>query len=89
MIFQQEIPQDYPASRQPGKMPDMNPVPALPVFCTPLDTHWPLPLVLPDAVLLSTHFDTSQLLSDRSPNARQNFSPGGSAPAQPCNNWKA
>ena len=45
-------------------MPDMNSVPALPVCCTPLDAHWPLPLVLPDVVLLSTHFDTSQLHSD-------------------------
>ncbi|BCX70044.1 4'-phosphopantetheinyl transferase family protein [Pseudomonas izuensis] len=42
----------------------MNPVPALPACCTPLDAHWPLPFVLPDAVLLSTHFNPSQLLSD-------------------------
>jgi enterobactin synthetase component D len=45
-------------------MPDMNPVPALPACCTPLDAHWPLPFVLADTVLLSTHFDTSQLASD-------------------------
>ncbi|MFU2330764.1 4'-phosphopantetheinyl transferase family protein [Pseudomonas sp. NFX98] len=42
----------------------MNPVPALPACCTPLDAHWPLPVVLPDAVLLSTHFNPSQLLGD-------------------------
>ena len=42
----------------------MNPAPALPVCCTPLEAHWPLPFVLPDTVLLSTHFDTSQLASD-------------------------
>src|SRR5471030_3433034 len=45
-------------------MPAMNTAPALPVCCTPLEAHWPLPFVLPDAVLLSTHFDTSQLASD-------------------------
>ncbi|MDT9674855.1 4'-phosphopantetheinyl transferase superfamily protein [Pseudomonas sp. JV414] len=45
-------------------MPVMNPVPALPVCCTPLDAHWPLPFVLPDTVLLGTHFDTRQLTSD-------------------------
>jgi enterobactin synthetase component D len=45
-------------------MPAMNPAPALPACCTPLDAHWPLPLVLPDVILLSTHFDTSQLASD-------------------------
>ncbi|MNI02674.1 4'-phosphopantetheinyl transferase Npt [compost metagenome] len=45
-------------------MPDMNPVPALPACCTPLDAHWPLPVVLPDAVLLSTHFNPTQLLGD-------------------------
>jgi enterobactin synthetase component D len=45
-------------------MPVMNPVPALPVCCTPLDAHWPLPFVLPDTVLLGTHFDTKQLASD-------------------------
>ncbi|WP_224791284.1 4'-phosphopantetheinyl transferase family protein [Pseudomonas fluorescens] len=42
----------------------MNFVPALPVCCTPLDAHWPLPVVLPDTVLLSTHFDPTQLLGD-------------------------
>ena len=42
----------------------MNPVPALPACCTPLDAHWPLPFVLPDTVLLSTRFDSSQLASD-------------------------
>ncbi|PZW91702.1 enterobactin synthetase component D [Pseudomonas sp. 478] len=45
-------------------MPHMNRAPALPVCCTPLDAHWPLPIALPDTVLLSTHFDTSQLASD-------------------------
>jgi enterobactin synthetase component D len=45
-------------------MPAMTSTPALPACCTPLDAHWPLPFVLPDAVLLSTHFDTSQLASD-------------------------
>ncbi|POA77034.1 4'-phosphopantetheinyl transferase [Pseudomonas sp. DP16D-R1] len=45
-------------------MPDMKPLPALPAFCTPLDAHWPLPHVLPDTILLSTHFNTSQLVSD-------------------------
>ncbi|KAA0981885.1 4'-phosphopantetheinyl transferase superfamily protein [Pseudomonas sp. ANT_J12] len=45
-------------------MPAMTSTPALPACCTPLDAHWPLPFVLPDAVLLSTHFDTSQLTSD-------------------------
>ncbi|MGF6487037.1 enterobactin synthetase component D [Pseudomonas frederiksbergensis] len=45
-------------------MPVMNPVPALPACCTPLDAHWPLPFVLPDTVLLGTHFDTRQLTSD-------------------------
>ncbi|PYY68869.1 4'-phosphopantetheinyl transferase, partial [Pseudomonas jessenii] len=42
----------------------MNPAPALPVCCTPLDDHWPLPFVLPDTVLLSTHFDSARLASD-------------------------
>ncbi|WP_223414678.1 MULTISPECIES: 4'-phosphopantetheinyl transferase [unclassified Pseudomonas] len=42
----------------------MNPVPALPACCTSLDAHWPLPFVLPDTVLLSTHFNTSQLAAD-------------------------
>ena len=45
-------------------MPDMNSAPALPACCTPLDDHWPLPFVLPDTVLLSTHFDSSQLALD-------------------------
>ncbi|MBD9565748.1 4'-phosphopantetheinyl transferase superfamily protein [Pseudomonas sp. PDM09] len=45
-------------------MPVMNPVPALPACCTPPDAHWPLPFVLPDTVLLGTHFDTKQLASD-------------------------
>lgn len=45
-------------------MPDMNPDPALPACCTPLDAHWPLPIALPDTTLLSTHFDSSQLTSD-------------------------
>jgi len=45
-------------------MSAMNSVPALPVCCTPLDAHWPLPVVLPDTVLLSTHFDPTQLLGD-------------------------
>ncbi|WP_205887111.1 4'-phosphopantetheinyl transferase family protein [Pseudomonas frederiksbergensis] len=42
----------------------MNPVPALPACCTPLDARWPLPFVLHDTVLLGTHFDTMQLASD-------------------------
>lgn len=42
-------------------MPDMNDLPALPACCTPLDPHWPLPFVLPDTVLLSTHFNTALL----------------------------
>lgn len=45
-------------------MPVMNPVLALPACCTPLDADWPLPFVLPDTVLLGTHFDTMQLASD-------------------------
>jgi len=45
-------------------MSNMNDAPALPLCCTPLDDHWPLPFVLPDAVLLSTHFDSSRLLAD-------------------------
>lgn len=45
-------------------MPAMNSSPLLPACCTPLDAHWPLPIVLPDTVLLSTHFDPSQLLGD-------------------------
>lgn len=45
-------------------MPDMKPVPALPACCTPLDAHWPLPFVLPDTVLMSTHFDPSHLAVD-------------------------
>ncbi|MDI2591438.1 4'-phosphopantetheinyl transferase superfamily protein [Pseudomonas sp. N3-W] len=39
-------------------------IPILPTCCTPLDAHWPLPFVLPDTVLLSTHFDPSQLAID-------------------------
>ncbi|WP_221178476.1 4'-phosphopantetheinyl transferase family protein [Pseudomonas frederiksbergensis] len=42
----------------------MTSTPALPACCTPLEPHWPLPFVLPDTVLLSTHFDTSQLAID-------------------------
>ncbi|WP_197678816.1 4'-phosphopantetheinyl transferase family protein [Pseudomonas vancouverensis] len=42
----------------------MNLAPALPICCTPLDDHWPLPFALPDTVLLSTHFDSSQLATD-------------------------
>jgi enterobactin synthetase component D len=42
----------------------MNLTPALPACCTPLDSHWPLPTVLPHTVLLSTHFDPKQLLGD-------------------------
>ncbi|RON46025.1 4'-phosphopantetheinyl transferase [Pseudomonas frederiksbergensis] len=45
-------------------MPAMTSTPALPACCTPLEPHWPLPFVLPDTVLLSTHFDTSQLAID-------------------------
>jgi enterobactin synthetase component D len=50
--------------RLTGKMPAMNLTPALPACCTALDSHWPLPTVLPDTVLLSTHFDPAQLLGD-------------------------
>ncbi|WP_221179253.1 4'-phosphopantetheinyl transferase family protein [Pseudomonas frederiksbergensis] len=42
----------------------MTSTPALPACCTPLEAHWPLPFVLPDTVLLSTHFDTSKLAID-------------------------
>ncbi|MBK5513388.1 4'-phosphopantetheinyl transferase family protein [Pseudomonas sp. TH15] len=42
----------------------MNLTPALPACCTALDSHWPLPTVLPDTVLFSTHFDPSRLLGD-------------------------
>ena len=45
-------------------MPGMNPHSALPACCTPLDAHWPLPVVLSDTVLLGTHFDPSQLAPD-------------------------
>ncbi|RON53716.1 4'-phosphopantetheinyl transferase [Pseudomonas frederiksbergensis] len=45
-------------------MPAMTSTPALPACCTPLEAHWPLPFVLPDTVLLSTHFDTSKLAID-------------------------
>jgi enterobactin synthetase component D len=51
-------------ARLTGKMPVMNLTPALPACCTPLDAHWPLPRVLPDTVLLSTHFDPARLLGD-------------------------
>jgi enterobactin synthetase component D len=42
----------------------MNPPPALPACCTPLDAHWPLPDMLPDTVLLSTRFDPALLAFD-------------------------
>jgi len=42
----------------------MTALPALPACCTPLDADWPLPFVLPDTVLLSTHFDSSRLTAD-------------------------
>jgi enterobactin synthetase component D len=45
-------------------MPAMNLTPTLPSCCTALDCHWPLPTVLPDTVLLSTHFDPARLLGD-------------------------
>jgi enterobactin synthetase component D len=45
-------------------MPGMNPHSVLPACCTPLDAHWPLPVALPETVLLGTHFDPSQLASD-------------------------
>jgi len=45
-------------------MPDMNVPPALPACCTALDTHWPLPDVLPDTVLFATHFSPSRLAPD-------------------------
>jgi enterobactin synthetase component D len=50
--------------RLTGKMPAMNLTPALPACCTELDSHWPLPIVLPDTVLISTQFDPAQLLGD-------------------------
>lgn len=42
----------------------MNPLPALPTCCTPLDGHWPLPDALRGTVLLSTRFDPSLLALD-------------------------
>ena len=45
-------------------MPVMHTIPALPACCTALDSHWPLPTVLADTVLLSTHFNPAQLLGD-------------------------
>ncbi|AMB87108.1 4'-phosphopantetheinyl transferase [Pseudomonas agarici] len=42
----------------------MNPFPALPACCTPLDKHWPLPEAVPHSVLLATHFNPSQLAVD-------------------------
>ena len=53
-----------PSQKATRQNADMNSVPALPVCCTPLDARWPLPFVLPDTVLLSTRFDSSQLASD-------------------------
>ena len=45
-------------------MPGMNSLPALPVCCTPLDAHWPLPEAVAHCVLLSTRFSPSQLAAD-------------------------
>ncbi|NVZ64618.1 4'-phosphopantetheinyl transferase superfamily protein [Pseudomonas gingeri] len=45
-------------------MPGMNPLPALPACCTPLDEHWPLPLAVPHSVLLGTHFNPGHLAAD-------------------------
>lgn len=45
-------------------MRHMNFIPSLPACCTPFDAHWPLPFVLPNTVLLSTHFDATQLRGD-------------------------
>lgn len=42
----------------------MNPFPALPACCTPLDAQWPLPDPLPGTVLLSTHFNSALLVAD-------------------------
>ena len=42
----------------------MNSSPALPVCCTPLEAHWPLPEALAHCVLLSTRFSPSQLAAD-------------------------
>ena len=42
----------------------MNPLPALPACCSPLDDHWPLPDALPGVQLLSTHFDPDLLDPD-------------------------
>jgi enterobactin synthetase component D len=50
-------------------MPGMNPLPALPACCTPLDDHWLLPDALPDTVLLSTRFDPLLLVADDFPNS--------------------
>ncbi len=53
-----------PSQKATRQNADMNSAPALPVCCTPLDARWPLPFVLPNTVLLSTRFDSSQLASD-------------------------
>jgi enterobactin synthetase component D len=50
-------------------MPGMNPLPALPACCSPLDDQWLLPDALPDTVLLSTRFDPLLLVADDFPNS--------------------
>jgi enterobactin synthetase component D len=50
-------------------MPGMNPLPALPACCSPLDEHWLLPDALPDTVLLSTCFDPLLLVPTDFPNS--------------------
>ena len=50
-------------------MPGMNPLPALPACCSPLDEHWLLPDALPDTVLLSTRFDPLLLVAADFPNS--------------------
>ncbi|WP_434572392.1 4'-phosphopantetheinyl transferase family protein [Pseudomonas sp. Z3-8] len=47
----------------------MNPLPALPACCSPLDDQWLLPDALPDTVLLSTRFDPLLLVADDFPNS--------------------
>lgn len=42
----------------------MNPLPALPACCTPLDDRWPLPFALAGTVLVGTHFNAGLLASD-------------------------
>jgi enterobactin synthetase component D len=50
-------------------MPGMNPIPALPACCSPLDNHWLLPDALSDTVLLSTRFDPLLLVATDFPDS--------------------